>query len=378
MDLPDTYRRPRAAATIGRLGLLLLTAALFLTALLLSACGGATEIEPAVLPPPVAEAGNQPALGPAPLPSPAPTLSPPATPTPSATGDAPAPATAAVEATRTAAANPPTPPVTANPPDVAQAVSLPAAPTEPLPTPSGVYSWTLKVPILMYHYVSAPPADADVYRTDLSVTPEMFRQQMAYLAEHGYTAIDLYDLTQAIVGYVELPEKPVVLTFDDGYLDNYEVAFPILQEFGHRGTFFIITEFIDRGREGYMTWPMIEELARAGHRVESHSRNHPDLAGKPHDVLVWQVLGAQETLAAHVGYRPRYFCYPGGAYDEATIQMLRDLDYWGAVTTASGTWHGFNDRYEWTRIRIRNDTTMDEFAKLLDPEGTVGGRVSDQ
>lgn len=361
MDLRNIYRPP------------LLAVALFLAALLLNACGGAAEIEPAV-PPPAAQAGDQPALGPAPLPSPAPTLAPPATPTPAATGGAPAPATAAIEATRTAAANPPTPPVTADPPDVAQAVSLPTAPAEPLPTPSGVYSWTLKVPILMYHYVSAPPADADVYRIDLSVTPEMFQQQMAYLAERGYTAIDLHDLTQAIVGYAELPEKPVVLTFDDGYLDNYEVAFPILQAFGHRGTFFIITEFIDQGREGYMTWPMIEEVARAGHRVESHSRNHPDLAGKPHDALVWQVLGAQETLAAHTGSRPRYFCYPGGTYDEATIQMLRDLDYWGAVTTASGTWHGFNDRYEWTRVRVRNDTTMDEFAKLLDPEGTVGGK----
>jgi peptidoglycan/xylan/chitin deacetylase (PgdA/CDA1 family) len=197
---------------------------------------------------------------------------------------------------------------------------------------------------------------------------------MTYLVENGYTTIDLYELTRAVAGYVELPEKPIVLTFDDGYVDNYEAAFPVLQEFGQKGTFFIITEFVDRGRGGYMTWPMIEEMARAGQRIESHSRTHPNLVGKPHEALVWEILGAHETLAAHIGYRPRYFCYPGGTYDEATTQMLRDLDYWGAVTTESGTWHGFNDRYEWTRVRVRHDTTMDEFIKLVDPKGTTRGK----
>jgi peptidoglycan/xylan/chitin deacetylase (PgdA/CDA1 family) len=238
----------------------------------------------------------------------------------------------------------------------------------------GIYSWTLKVPILMYHYISEPPADADVYRVDLSVTPDMFRQQMTYLHENGYTPISFYELTTAIVNQSELPEKPVLLTFDDGYLDNYEVAYPILQEFGFKGTFFVITEFIDKGREGYMTWPHIEEMARAGHSIESHSRTHPELVDRSHEYLIWEILGAQETIAAHTGERPRYFCYPGGFYDEATIQMLQELDYWGAVTTENGIWHGFNDRFEWRRVRIRNSTTMEEFSRLLDLEGTVRGK----
>ena len=80
------------------------------------------------------------------------------------------------------------------------------------------------------------------------------------------------------------------------------------------------------------------------------------------------------TIAAHIGYRPRYFCYPGGDYNEATIQVLRDLDYWGAVTTASGSWHGFNNRFEWERLRLHNFTTMADFVRLVDLEGTVGGK----
>jgi len=284
-----------------------------------------------------------------------------------------------LQSTQTAAVSPPTPEITivadtsvaAAPIDVA----APAGPlTQALPTPSGTYSWTLMVPILMYHYISAPPADADVYRIDLSVTPDNFRDQLAWLRDNGYTSIDYYDLTMAIVGYSELPEKPVLLTFDDGYLDNYTNAFPLLQEYGFKGTFFVITEFIDSGREGYMTWPMIEEMARAGHRIESHSRTHPDLTEKDRGGLIWELLGSQQTIAAHIGTTPRYFCYPGGDYNEETIQMLRDLDFWGAVTTANDTWHGFNERFEWGRLRVRNDTTLAELAQITDLQGTTHGK----
>lgn len=303
------------------------------------------------------------------LPTPAATLTPPPSPTPAPTmtGDSFMAATVAIIATQTAAANPPTPPISASTPE-------PSFVNEPMPTPSGVYSWTLKVPILMYHYISEPPPDSDIYRVDLSVAPESFRQQMAYLKDNGYTPIDFYDLSTAIVAQTELPEKPILLTFDDGYLDSYETVYPVLKEYGFEGTFFIITEFVDSGREGYMTWPMIEEMAQAGQRIESHSRTHPDLATKSRDGLVWEILGAQETLTAHVGYRPRYFCYPGGTYNEETIQMLRELDYWGAVTTENGSWHGFNDRFEWRRVRMRNTTTIEEFQRLIDLEGTISGK----
>ena len=100
----------------------------------------------------------------------------------------------------------------------------------PLPTPIGGYSWTLKVPILMYHYISQPPADADVYRVDLSVTPDNFRQQLAWLRDNGYTAIDYYDLSLAIVGHIELPEKPVPVSYTHLHLVvivDVEVARPL-------------------------------------------------------------------------------------------------------------------------------------------------------
>ncbi|MEM7332917.1 MAG: polysaccharide deacetylase family protein [Chloroflexota bacterium] len=244
----------------------------------------------------------------------------------------------------------------------------------PLPTPQGTISWTVKVPILMYHYVSIPPEDADVYRTDLSVKPDAFLEQMTYLAENGYNPIDFYDLSRAITNQQELPEKPVILTFDDGYLDNYENAYPILEQFGFKGTFFIVTEFVDFGREEYMSWEMITEMAANGHRFEPHSRTHPDLRNRERPFLIWEMLGPQETLAFHLGYTPRYFSYPSGRYDQAAIDILDELDFWGAVTTQSGKWHGFPKRFEWNRLRVRFNTPLAEFKDMIDPGDTINGK----
>jgi peptidoglycan/xylan/chitin deacetylase (PgdA/CDA1 family) len=293
---------------------------------------------------------------------PSPTLAAPPLPTP-------APTTAFVAVVDP----PPTPEIT--PRAEFTATTEPSLPAEPLPTPPGVYSWTLKVPILMYHYISTPPEDADIYRVDLSVTEAAFAEQMAYLRDNGYTTIDLYDLSLAITNQIELPEKPIILTFDDGYLDNYQNAFPVLAANGQKGVFFVVTEFIDKNREGYLTWELVEEMAAAGMRFESHSRTHPDLTTLSRDGLIWELRGSQETLTAHIGYTPRYFCYPGGDYNDETIAMLQELDFWGATTTAGGSWHGFDDRFEWRRIRVRNDTSLAEFAQVTDLEGTVGGKT---
>ncbi len=235
-----------------------------------------------------------------------------------------------------------------------------------LPEPAGGVTATVRVPILMYHYISDPPEDADIYREDLSVSPADFRQQLQYLADNGYSTIDLYDLALAVARRKALPPKPVILTFDDGYLDHYTNAFPLLQEFGFTGTFFIITAYVDNQNPAHMSWSMITEMAAAGMRIESHTKTHPDLSEANREELVWQILGSQETLAAHIGYTPRFLCYPGGRYSEETIDMLQELDFWGAVTTAGGNYHTYEGRYEWSRVRMRYTTTLPIFAALLD------------
>lgn len=293
-------------------------------------------------------------------------------------------ATATDTATATATASPTLPPPTETASPTASATAVPHTPTPfptptftplPLPTPHDVYSWTLKVPILMYHYISEPPEDADKYRLDLSVSPQAFQQQMAFLAANGFNSINFEDLSRAIADKQELPLNPVIITIDDGYRDNYTNAFPILQEYGLTATIFLVTDMLDRGHPDYLTWDMVKEMAAAGIQFGPHTKSHPDLRGESRETIIWQILGSRETVAAHVGYLSRYFAYPSGRYDEDTISVLKELDFWGAVTTLGGKWHSFEDRYEWTRMRVRNSTTLPEFADLVDPGGTVGGKL---
>ena len=99
-----------------------------------------------------------------------------------------------------------------------------------------------------------------------SVTPTLFESGLKHLSGRGVSPITLDDLLYALTQGRELPAKPVILTFDDGYEDNYMSAFPLLQKYNMVGHFFIISDFVNQGRPGYMTWPQIEEMAAAGQR----------------------------------------------------------------------------------------------------------------
>jgi peptidoglycan/xylan/chitin deacetylase (PgdA/CDA1 family) len=264
-------------------------------------------------------------------------------------------ATSTVTATATATA---TPQPTATPSPTATQTPTPG------PTPDGV-ARTLQVPILMYHYVSVPPAGADIYRRDLSVTPALFESHLKYLTDAGYHVITLDDLLYALAQGRELPTKPVILTFDDGYEDNYTNAFPLLQKYDLVGHFFVISDFVNQGRPGYMTWPQIEEMAAAGQRFGSHSRDHPSLSGQSDDYLVWQALGGKEALEEHLGQHPRWISYPAGQYDDRTIAVYKSAGYWGGLTTQQGATHTLDDIFELKRVRVRGSHTAVDLGRLL-------------
>lgn len=232
------------------------------------------------------------------------------------------------------------------------------------PTPDGA-ARSVRVPILMYHYLSTPPPDADRYRIDLSVTPETFAAHLDAMQQAGYTAISLYTLLAHLNQGAPLPEKPVVITFDDGYRDNYENAFPLLRERGMVATFFVVTDFIDGQRPEYLTWDMVREMAAGGMSIESHGRNHVSLKGKDRDYLIWQALGSLETIQFETGTRPRFVSYPAGEYDDQTITVFGEAGYWAGLTTAQGATHHADDLFRLQRVRIRNSTTVDELLRLL-------------
>lgn len=252
---------------------------------------------------------------------------------------------------------------TPTPPLVTQRVAQPTD-NAAVPAPD-VVQRSARVPILMYHYLSTPPADANVYRQDLSVSPDLFAAQLDRMLADGYQTITLYDLYAHLAQGAPLPEKPVILTFDDGYRDNYENAFPLLKERGMTATFFIVSDFIDEQRPEYLTWEMVREMHASGMSIESHGRNHVSLKGKDQDYLVWQALGSLETIQHELGVRPRFVSYPAGEYDQLTLDIFRSADYWAGMVTKQGATHALDQPFEWTRVRVRGSTTTDELARLL-------------
>ncbi len=246
-------------------------------------------------------------------------------------------------------------------------LALPATPVpSPVrqPTPDSA-ARTTKVPILMYHYLSEPPANANLIRKDLSVSPALFTAQLDRMQAEGYTTISLYDLVANLTQGTVLPPKPVVITFDDGYRDNYANAFPILQAHGMKATFFIITDFIDGKQPAYLSWDMVRTMYAAGMSIESHSRNHVSLRGRDKDYLVWQALGSLQTIQAELGVAPRFICYPAGEYDQKTIDIFKSANYWAGITTIQGATQKSDDLFELRRTRIRGTTTPDQFSRLL-------------
>jgi len=293
-------------------------------------------------------ATNTPTPTPTPTQTPSPTLSP--TPTLS-----PVPQEPTLPPTKT-----PTPSLTPTPIWTPTPTNTPT----PLPTPDGALR-EFVVPILMYHYISVPPEDADDYRLRLSVTPDLFEAHLAYLQSENYTSIDLYHLLDALTWGRPLPEKPIIITLDDGYRDNYENAFPLLQKYNFTATFFILTEPIDYNSDRYMTWAQIEEMAAAGMGIEPHTKTHPDLRNRDRDFLTWQILGSAQTIEAHIGRYPRFFAYPSSRYDENVIEFLQEINFWGAVTTWNGTFHNWEDRYELRRVRLSGGNSPAVLAEKL-------------
>jgi peptidoglycan/xylan/chitin deacetylase (PgdA/CDA1 family) len=224
----------------------------------------------------------------------------------------------------------------------------------------------VQIPVLMYHYVSEIPPDADRYRLDLTVTPDRFEAQMQYLKEQGYETVTLSDVYETLSTGKPLPPRPIVLTFDDGYKDAYTNVVPALQRYGFIGEFFVLATPAHYEAEAYLTWHDIAEMAAAGMSIQPHGRDHYDLTGRPYDFLVYQILGAREAVEAHTGQPVRFFCYPSGRHDAAAEAVVASAGYWGAVTTAWGTELRLDNRYAWPRIRVKGAWDTAVFAAVLE------------
>lgn len=202
-------------------------------------------------------------------------------------------------------------------------------------------------PILEYHMVQQDtPEDSYAY----NVPVEDFQQQLDYLQQEGYTTISIRDFLRAKKGLFQLPEKPIILTFDDGYESNYTELLPILEERGLKATIFMVTNSI--GKDNYLTWQQLKDLEKRGIEIGSHTANHLPLTEMSLDDARNEVK-LSKLLMEWNGMKTLYtLSYPNGKYTTDLEDMLKEEEYLAAVTGDAGLNTFDTDPYQLQRINI--------------------------
>lgn len=215
----------------------------------------------------------------------------------------------------------------------------------------------LKIPILMYHSIS----DLDP-NNGLLVPIKQFEEQMNFLKENGYTTMLLDEVVQAFeTGLV--PEKPIAVTFDDGYMDNYTAAYPILKNNNQKATFFIITKGIDSGY--YMGKSELLEMKSYGMGIENHTYDHREMNKLSYEEQMKSISTGKNDLYDKLGIENKFFCYPVGRFNNDTLSVLNELGITAAVTTRGGVANKADGMLTLDRVRIA-PMTIDTFKSKIE------------
>lgn len=185
------------------------------------------------------------------------------------------------------------------------------------------------VPVLNYHQVN------DQAHNMLTVSSADFDKQMACLADSGYNSITPDQLLDYLQNGKDLPANPVLITFDDGYEDNYRVAYPILKKYNFTATVFLITDFVGQNSR-YLTWEQVGEMQNAGLVFESHTLSHILLPKCSTEEIRAQLVKSKEAMEWHLGRKAEYLAYPGGVYDQKVVNLTKEAGYRAAFTVDLG------------------------------------------
>jgi peptidoglycan/xylan/chitin deacetylase (PgdA/CDA1 family) len=234
-------------------------------------------------------------------------------------------------------------------------------PTVPADAPAQAQPPGLPPPILMYHYIRSVDPASDQLGYDLSVTPDDFNSQIAWLHEQGYIGVRMDGITRCLRGEAPCPAKAIALTFDDGYVDAYTDVLPVLKRYGLVATFYIVTNFV--GQPGYMTWEQLAELRDAGMEIGAHTVSHPDLTMLDWETASIEIAQSKADLDQHLNINVTSFCYPTGLYNAGVEEQVRAAGYLNATTTR---WdNDTSDIMALPRRRISGGTALDAFVWIV-------------
>ena len=215
-----------------------------------------------------------------------------------------------------------------------------------------------KILVLNYHKV-------DNSFNSLAISPDLFDQQMQFLDQQGYHTITPDELYEGLTGAAELPPNPVLITFDDGYLDNYTNAYPVLKKYNMKATIFVVPGFTNVNKN-YLTWEHMLEMEQNGITIESHTLNHKALEGLSDDQIRAELRDSKQRLEERLGHPVEYLAYPTGTYNLHIASIAKEVGYRAAFTIKYGNVDLGSNVYALERVPIfRTEHTMRDFYERL-------------
>jgi peptidoglycan/xylan/chitin deacetylase (PgdA/CDA1 family) len=243
------------------------------------------------------------------------------------------------------------------------------------------------IPILLYHSISE---DASTRFREWSVGPGLFTAHMQYLQTRGYQPITVTQLAAAMTEADRLlPDRPVVITFDDGFADFYTEAFPILRHFEFSANLFVVTglvgctsRWLSRAGEGdrsMLSWDQIKTIVSGGIECGTHGHTHRQLDTLSPAAVRDEVACSKALLEDNIGQEVRAIAYPNGYHSAEVIRLVKQAGYSVGCAVKNAMSAMSDDRYALSRIIVRADTGVEELAALLAGRGLrvapVGERI---
>ncbi len=250
----------------------------------------------------------------------------------------------------------PTSTATLTPTPTPTPTSTPTPTITPTPTWAVIPGGQVLVPILLYHHV-------DGSRTDrYSVTVQAFAQQMEKLHEWGYTTLTISELARLILSGGSIPPRPIVISFDDGNLDVYTNAFPIMEQYGFKGVMYVVANRLSS--TDFLHVPQLKELIDAGWEIGSHSMTHSNLKDTTTDLHL-EINESKVMLEQELGITIKSFAYPFADANPDIINHTEDAGYQSAVGVGIFNLHSPDTILFLSRREVEGMQPMDEFTALL-------------
>jgi peptidoglycan/xylan/chitin deacetylase (PgdA/CDA1 family) len=244
------------------------------------------------------------------------------------------------------------PSITSTPTTLMSTIIAPTA--TPTPTLAENQSdFCLQVPVLYYHHIEPYDLATKEGHQQLTVDSNYFDQQMQYLRDNGYRSISAEGLAHALLNHQQLPPKTVVITMDDGYVDIYQYAFPILKKYNMIGSLMVPAGLVDNA--DYLTWSQLQEMVKDPHiRIYNHTYSHADIADADENTLHAEVIFPNEEFQTKLGIHIDVFTYPYGSFSDNAIAFLKQNGFIAAFSTLSGSLECESQIMRLPRVRIGN------------------------